>query len=72
MKLPVFRRDKSKDAQLEAQDKLERALVDSFRALGQLFQRAAELIEAQRLERNGYEKQERFLERLDKPRSGEE
>ena len=65
MKFPLFRRENSKQAQLEAQAQFERMVAESFRTLGQLFTRAAELIEAQRLQREGYGKQERFLERLD-------
>ena len=62
----LFRKDKSKTAQLEAQANFERALADGFRALGRLFHQAAEVIEAQRLARSGFAEQERFLERLDK------
>lgn len=67
MKFPLFRRESTKQAQLEAQAQFERALAESFRTLGTLFTKAAALIEAQRLERSGYGEQERFLERLDKP-----
>jgi hypothetical protein len=65
MKFPLFRRDRSKQAQLEAQEELERLMAASFRTLGQLLSRAADLIEAQRLSRSGFEKQGRFLQRLD-------
>ncbi|HYX90511.1 MAG TPA: hypothetical protein VE782_03030 [Myxococcaceae bacterium] len=67
MKFPLFRRETSKQAQLEAQAQLEKLVADSFRALAQLFAKTAELIDAQRLERTGYGQQDRFLERLDEP-----
>ena len=68
MKFPLlFKRERSKEAQLEAQAELEKVVAESFRVLGNLFTRAAELIEAQRLQKQGFERQERFLERLDKP-----
>ena len=68
MKFPLlFKRERSKEAQLEAQAELEKVVAESFRVLGNLFTRAAELIEAQRLQKQGCERQERFLERLDKP-----
>ncbi len=70
MKFPLlFRREKSKQAQLEAQEQMEKLLTESMRTLGQLLTRAADLIESQRLSRSGYAEQERFLERLDRPPS---
>jgi hypothetical protein len=72
MRLPLFRKDRSPQAQLEAQANFEKQLAESFRALGKLFTRAAELLEAQRLERKGYGEQERFLERLDPGSTGPE
>lgn len=69
MKFSLFRKDSSKEAQLEAQAQLEKLLVESFRSLGQLFTKAAELIEAQRLEKKGYREQGRFLERVDVAKS---
>jgi hypothetical protein len=65
MKFPLFRRESSKHAQLEAQAQLEKLVADSFRALGQLFTKTAELIDAQRLERTGYGQQDRYLERIE-------
>ncbi|MGA9520450.1 MAG: hypothetical protein WBV82_03240 [Myxococcaceae bacterium] len=68
MKFPLlFRRERSKQAQLEAQEQMEKLLTDSMRTLSQLLTRAADHIEAQRLSRSGYAEQERFLERLDTP-----
>lgn len=70
MKFPLlFRRERSAEARLKAQADLERALAEGLRGMGNLFTRAAELIEAQRLQRKGFERQERYLERLDKPES---
>lgn len=65
MKFSLFRKESSKQAQLEAQAQLEKLLAESFRSLGQLFTKAAELIDAQRLEKKGYGEQGRFLERVD-------
>jgi hypothetical protein len=65
MKFPLFKRDGSKQVQLAAQEQIEKLLAESFRALGHLFTKTAELIEAQRLERTGYGEQERFLERVE-------
>lgn len=65
MKFPLFRRDGSKPAQLAAQEQIEKLVAETFRALGQLFTKTAELIEAQRLERTGYGEQDRFLERIE-------
>jgi len=67
MKFPaLFRKDPGTLAPPDAQDRAEKLLADSFRLLGQVCGKLADLIETQRLQRNGYEKQERFLERLDK------
>ncbi len=52
-----------------AQDQAERLLAEAFRSLGVLCARTAELLEAQRLARNGYGAQGRFLERLEQPDS---
>ena len=68
MKFPLFRRDASKQAQLAAQEQIEKLVAESFRALGQLFTKTAELIEAQRLERSGYGEQDRYLERVEDER----
>ena len=68
MKFPLlFRRESSRQAQLEAQEQVEKLLAESMRTLGQLLSRAADMIESQRLNRAGYGQQERFLERLDSP-----
>jgi hypothetical protein len=66
MRLPtLFGRDRSVQGKRDAQDHAEKVLADTFRVLGQLCGKLADLIEAQRLTRSGYEKQEEFLERID-------
>lgn len=66
MRLPaLFQKDRSVQAVKEAQDRTDKLLADTFRLLGQVCGKMADLIEAQRLSRNGYEKQERYLERID-------
>jgi hypothetical protein len=56
-------------APLGQTDQAERLLVETFRTLGSLCTRLADLVESQRLTRAGYDRQGRFLERLDR-RSG--
>ena len=73
MKFPeLFKREKSSIAAREAQQRAEKLLADSFRTLSQVCTRMADFIEAQRLQRAGYEPQEKYLERLDKERPGSE
>ena len=43
----------------------EKLLAEGFRALGQVCARIADFLETQRLAKNGYEDQGKFLERLD-------
>jgi hypothetical protein len=47
-------------------DQAERLLAETFRTLGSLCTRLADMVEAQRLTRAGYDRQGRFLERLDR------
>jgi len=54
-------------AQLAPADQAERLLAETFRTLGVLCTRLADLVESQRLARAGYRDQGRFLERLDRP-----
>lgn len=69
MRLPLlFRRENSSAARRERQAKLERALTEGLRRLSDVLKSTADLIEARRLERRGYEQQERFLERTEKER----
>jgi len=53
-------------APLGRPDQAERLLVETFRTLGSLCTRLADLVEAQRLTRAGYRGQGQFLERLDR------
>jgi hypothetical protein len=62
-----FRRDTSDHARGERAAAMERRLADNLRTLSLLFQRAADRIEARRLERQGIQQPARFLERSDKP-----
>jgi len=50
-----------------AQEQMERLLAEAFRSLGALCTRAADLVEAQRLARQGYGDQGKFLERSEPP-----
>jgi hypothetical protein len=62
LRLP-FRKENSSVAQREREEQLQKALSDGLRTLGLMFGRAADFIEKRRLEKQGYEKQGRFLER---------
>lgn len=67
MKLPLlFRRERTL-AKADAQDQAEKLLAESLRLLGQACSKVADLIEAQRLERQGYSEQNQLLRRLDEP-----
>ena len=68
MGFSLFRRDSSAAARRERAEQIEKSLIEGFRTLSTLFTKAAELIEARRLERNGYDRQEKFLERADRRR----
>ena len=64
MRFPVlFKREKSAAAKRERQAEVERAVTQGLRTLSGLLLKVANQLEAQRLARDGYEKQERFLER---------
>lgn len=66
MKLPLpFRRARSILKRPDTQDQMEKLLADSLRTLGQVCGKVADMIEAQRLERQGYAQQNDFLRRLD-------
>ncbi|HEY8208551.1 MAG TPA: hypothetical protein VIG99_13765 [Myxococcaceae bacterium] len=72
MKLPDLHggeKSNGRGTRLAAQDRAERLLAESFRLLSQLFGKAADLIETQRLQRQGYEAQGKWLERLDSEES---
>jgi hypothetical protein len=69
VKFPLFSKKHSVLARTtDRQAELERLLAQSFRALGQLMSRMADLIDHDRLQRKGYGEQERFLERIDRDR----
>ncbi|GMU61646.1 MAG: hypothetical protein AMXMBFR34_34090 [Myxococcaceae bacterium] len=69
MRLPLlFRRENSSAARREREEQLEKALTQGMRKLADLLKQAADQLEARRLEKRGYEPQERFLERADKDR----
>lgn len=64
MPLRFFTRsEKSVTSKREREEKIERAVVEGFRQLSNMLKLAADAIEAKRLERGGYDKQEKFLER---------
>jgi len=64
MKFPLFSK-KALAARDDPKAEIEKMLVQSFRMLGQLMSKLADVIEHKRLERQGYRGQERFLERVD-------
>jgi len=68
MPLRFFRRENSSPARREREEQLEKALAEGFRYLSQILAKSAEVIEARRLARGGYEKQEKFLERAESPK----
>ena len=67
MPLRIFSKENSAAARREQADRIERALISGFRHLSNFLKRAADVIETKRLERNGYEQQEKFLERTPPP-----
>ncbi|MFZ5440607.1 MAG: hypothetical protein ACOZQL_11400 [Myxococcota bacterium] len=67
MPLRFFRKENSSAARREREEQIEKALAHGFRYLADILKRSADLIEARRLERGGYEKQEKFLERTSPP-----
>lgn len=69
MRLPLlFRRENSAAAKAERQARLERAVTEGLRKLAGVLQEAADLIEKQRLSRQGYETKRDYLERKDPKR----
>jgi hypothetical protein len=64
MKLPLFHRSQRHIQRAQAQDRLEKLLVESLRLLGQTCAKVADLLESQRLERQGYS-HGTFLRRTD-------
>jgi hypothetical protein len=67
MKLPaLFRRENSNAALRERQDQVEKMFARSLRGLGTLLGKLADVVDNQRLKKNGFGPQEKFLERLDR------
>ena len=64
--LKLLTRENSTAAKRERQDQLERMFTESLRALSTLLKSAADSLERKRLERSGYEPQDKFLKRQDK------
>ncbi len=70
MPLRFFTRsENSVSSKREREEKIERALIDGFRQLSKMLKHVADVIEAKRLERGGYVKQEKFLERSPAPKT---
>jgi hypothetical protein len=70
MKLPLlFRRDRTILKRPDAQDQVEKLLAESLRALGVVCSKVADLIETQRLSRQGYSQQQDFLRRVDQEKA---
>lgn len=70
MKLPSLLRTLTRGgegalAKNTAQDHAEKLLAESFRMLSDVCTKMADYVEAQRLARQGYEAQGKFLERLE-------
>ena len=68
MKFPLLkflRKENSSAARRERQEQLERLLTEGLRTLSGMLKSAADNLERQRLERSGYESQDKFLKRHD-------
>ena len=63
--IKLLRRENSSAARRERQDELERLFTQSLRALSTLLKSTADSLERKRLERSGYEPQDKFLKRQD-------
>ena len=70
MKFSLFRRGPRAVEPRRAGDDAEKLIAEGFRVLGQLCTRLADVLEAQRLEKQGYRDQGKFLERTG-PKPGE-
>lgn len=69
MRLPLlFRRENSDAAKAERQARVERAVTEGLRKLADVLKEAADLIEKQRLARQGYDTKKDFLQRTDTKR----
>ncbi len=63
--LKLLRRENSTAARRERQDQIERVFTESLRVLSTMLKTAADDLERKRLERSGYEAQDKFLKRDD-------
>lgn len=63
--LKLLRRENSSTARRERQEQLEKLFTEGLRTLSTLLRHAADNLEKKRLERSGYEAQDKFLERHD-------
>ena len=64
--LKYLRRENSTAARRERQQQIERLFTEGLRTLSTLLKTAADRLEKQRLERSGYETQDKFLKRHDR------
>ena len=64
--LKLLQRENSSAARRERQEQLERLFTDGLRTVSTLLKKAADNLERQRLERSGYEAQDKFLKRDDR------
>lgn len=64
--LAFLRKENSTAARRERHDQLERLFTEGLRTLSTLLKSAADNLERQRLERSGYERQDKFLKRHDR------
>ena len=60
-----LRRENSSAARREREDAIARAVTEGLRTLSTLLKSLADRVEKERLDRNGYHPQERFLKRHD-------
>lgn len=78
MKLPdlvtrlVGSRGRSPVVGARSQDAAEKVLVEALRTLSHVCVKVADVLEAQRLHRSGFESQGKFLERLDEKKKADE
>ena len=66
MKFPLFsKKTVALSPRSDPQAELERLMAQSFRVLGQLMSKMADALDQDRLERQGFRGQEKFLERVE-------
>lgn len=68
MPLRFFRKEDSAVSKREREERVEKQVVQSFRTMADALKKMADFIESRRLQRNGYETRERFLERTEPPK----